>query len=60
MFAILGIVGSRSPGAFAGLVGAAAGVAAVTYDYLATPRRRMMPIEQTVTHPDPDDVAVAK
>ena len=112
MFAILGIVDSRSPGDFAGLViggvviaiimvvgpitGASlnparafgpelvsaigggathwnqylpvyllpglvgAGVATVTYDYLATPRQRMMPIEQAVTHPDPDDVVVAK
>src|SRR3954466_13607672 len=33
-----------------GLVGA--GLAAVTYDYLATPRRRQMPIGQAVTHPD--------
>src|SRR3954449_9751617 len=41
-----------------GLIGA--GVAAVAYDYLATPRQRMMPIEQAVTHPDPDDVVVAK
>ena len=37
---------------------AGAGLAAVTYDWLATPRRRQQPIEQAVTHPDPDDVAV--
>src|SRR3954470_15748764 len=41
-----------------GLVGAA--VAAVTYDYLATPRRRQMPIGQAVTHPDAaDDLVVS-
>jgi glycerol uptake facilitator protein len=111
MFAILGIVDSRSPGDFAGLViggvviaiimvvgpvtGASlnparafgpelvsaigggathwnqyipvyllpglvgAGVGAVAYDFLSTPRRQQMPIAQAVTHPDPDDVAVA-
>jgi glycerol uptake facilitator protein len=112
MFAILGIVDTRSPGDFAGLViggvvvaiimvvgpltGASlnparafgpelvsalgggathwnqylpvyllpglvgAGVAAVAYDYLATPRPQVMPIEHAVTHPDPDDLVVAK
>jgi glycerol uptake facilitator protein len=113
MFAILGIVDSRSPGDFAGLViggvvvaiimvvgpvtGASlnparafgpelvssfgsgathwnqylpvyllpgfvgAGLAAFAYDYLATPRRRAMPIQAAVTHPDPaaGDVAAA-
>jgi len=112
MFAILGIVDSRSPGDFAGIViggvvvaiimvvgpvtGASlnparafgpelisaiksgpthwnqylpvyllpglvgAGLAAVTYDYLATPRRRQMPIGQAVTHPDAaDDLVVS-
>src|SRR5205085_3179870 len=111
MFAILGIVDSRSPGDLAGLViggvviaiimvvgpvtGASlnparafgpelvsaigggathwnqylpvyllpglagAGIAAVAYDYLATPRRQVMPITQAVTHPDPaDDLVV--
>jgi glycerol uptake facilitator protein len=111
MFAILGIVDSRSPGDFAGLViggvviaiimvvgpvtGASlnparafgpelvsaigggathwnqylpvyllpglvgSGIAAVTYDYLSTPRRRVQPIERAVTHPDPaDDLVV--
>jgi glycerol uptake facilitator protein len=41
-----------------GLVGSA--VAAVAYDYLATPRQQTMPIEHAVTHPDPDDYVVAK
>jgi glycerol uptake facilitator protein len=41
-----------------GLVGA--GVAAVTYDYLATPRRRAKPIASAVTHPDPADIVAAK
>src|SRR3954452_20029813 len=112
MYAILGIVDSRSPGDFAGIViggvvvaiimvvgpvtGASlnparafgpelisaiksgpthwnqylpvyllpglvgAGLAAVTYDYLATPRRRQMPIGQAVTHPDAaDDLVVS-
>jgi glycerol uptake facilitator protein len=111
MFAILGIVDSRSPGDFAGLViggvviaiimvvgpitGASlnparafgpelvsaigggathwnqylpvyllpglvgAGVAAVAYDYLSTPRLQTQPIERAVTHPDPaDDLVV--
>jgi glycerol uptake facilitator protein len=112
MFAILGIVDSRSPGDFAGLViggvvvaiimvigpvtGASlnparafgpelvsaigdgathwnqylpvyllpglvgSALAAVSYDYLATPRRRTMPIQQAVTHPDhpADDMIV--
>jgi glycerol uptake facilitator protein len=40
-----------------GLVGS--GLAAVTYDYLATPRRRPKPIASAVTHPDPGDVAPA-
>src|SRR3954467_11915441 len=105
MFAILGIVDSRSPGDLAGIViggavvaiimvigpvaGASlnparafgpelvsaigggathwnqlipvyvlpalvgSGLAAVTYDYLATPRRRAKPIASAVTHPDP-------
>ena len=35
-----------------GLVGAA--LAAFVYDALATPRRVVMPIQQAVTHPDPD------
>jgi glycerol uptake facilitator protein len=39
-----------------GLVGA--GIAAVTYDFLAEPRRRTMPIAEAVTHPDPADAAV--
>jgi glycerol uptake facilitator protein len=112
MFAILGIVDTRSPGDFAGLViggvvvaiimvvgpltGASlnparafgpelvsaigggathwnqylpvyllpglvgAGVATLAYDYLATPRQQAMPIEHAVTHPDPDDLVVAK
>jgi len=112
MFAILGIVDSRSPGDFAGIViggvvvaiimvigpvtGASlnparafgpelvsaigggathwnqylpvyllpglvgSGLAAVTYDYLATPRRRERPIAAAVTHPDPTDLAAAK
>jgi glycerol uptake facilitator protein len=111
MFAILGIVDSRSPGDFAGLViggvvvaiimvigpitgaslnparafgpelisaigngathwnqylpvyllpgFAGAGLAAVAYDYLATPRKQVMPIQQAVTHPDPADRVVA-
>jgi glycerol uptake facilitator protein len=33
------------------------GLAAVTYDYLATPRRRTKPIASAVTHPDPADIA---
>jgi glycerol uptake facilitator protein len=42
-----------------GLVGAA--VAAVAYDYLSTPRRQAMPIQQAVTHPDrADDLVGAK
>jgi hypothetical protein len=36
------------------------GLAAVAYDYLATPRQQTMPIEHAVTHPDPDDYVVAK
>ncbi|HEY3020669.1 MAG TPA: MIP/aquaporin family protein [Solirubrobacteraceae bacterium] len=112
MFAILGIVDSRSPGDFAGIViggvvvaiimvvgpvtGASlnparafgpelvsavgggvthwnqylpvyllpglvgSGLAAVAYDYLATPRRRERPIAAAVTHPDPADLAAAK
>jgi glycerol uptake facilitator len=110
MFAILGIVDTRSPGDFAGLViggvviaiimvvgpitGASlnparafgpelvsaigggathwnqylpvyllpalvgSGLAAVAYDYLSTPRRQVMPIQQAVTHPDRDDLVV--
>jgi glycerol uptake facilitator protein len=38
-----------------GLVGS--GLAAVTYDYLATPRRRTKPIASAVSHPDPADIA---
>jgi glycerol uptake facilitator protein len=41
-----------------GLVGS--GLAAVAYDYLATPRRRARPIASAVTHPDPSDLAAAK
>jgi glycerol uptake facilitator protein len=113
MFAILGIVDSRSPGDFAGIViggvvvaiimvvgpvtGASlnparafgpqlvsafgsgathwnqyipvyllpglvgSGLAAFAYDYLATPRRRVQPIESAVTHPEPSapDMAAA-
>jgi glycerol uptake facilitator protein len=113
MFAILGIVDSRSPGDFAGVVigvvvvaiimvmgpitGASlnparalgpelvsaigggathwnqlipvyivpglvgSGLAALVYDYLATPRRVVEPIEEAVTHPDPaaSDLATA-
>jgi glycerol uptake facilitator protein len=113
MFAILGIVDSRSPGDFAGIVigfvvvaiimvmgpitGASlnparafgpelvsaigggvthwnqlvpvyivpglvgSGLAALVYDYLATPRRVEEPIEEAVTHPDPaaGDLAAA-
>lgn len=42
-----------------GLVGAT--LAAFTYDFLAEPRRREMPIKAAVTHPDPDagDIAAA-
>jgi glycerol uptake facilitator protein len=110
MFAILGIVDTRSPGDFAGIViggvvvaiimvvgpvtGASlnparafgpelvsaigggathwnqllpvyvlpglvgSGLAAVAYDYLSTPRRQVMPIQQAVTHPDRDDLVV--
>jgi glycerol uptake facilitator protein len=110
MFAILGIVDTRSPGDFAGIViggtvvaiimvvgpvtGASlnparafgpelisaigsgpthwnqylpvyllpglvgAGVAALAYDFLSTPRRQVMPIQQAVTHPDRDDLVV--
>jgi glycerol uptake facilitator protein len=36
------------------------GLAAVTYDYLATPRRRAKPIASAVTHPDPSDIVAAK
>jgi glycerol uptake facilitator protein len=36
------------------------GIAAVTYDYLATPRRRAKPIASAVTHPDPVDIVAAK
>jgi glycerol uptake facilitator protein len=39
-----------------GLVGA--GLAAVAYDFLSTPRRQVMPIQQAVTHPDRDDLVV--
>jgi glycerol uptake facilitator protein len=41
-----------------GLVGG--GIAAVTYDYLATPRKRPRPIASAVTHTDPGDLAAAK
>jgi glycerol uptake facilitator protein len=47
-----------------GLVGA--GLAAVVYDLLATPRKVVQPIEEAVKHPDPavdgaaHDVAAAK
>jgi glycerol uptake facilitator protein len=36
------------------------GLAAVTYDYLATPRRQAKPIASAVTHPDPGDIVAAK
>jgi glycerol uptake facilitator protein len=36
------------------------GLAAVTYDYLATPRRRAKPIASAVTQPDPGDIVAAK
>ena len=41
-----------------GLAGAAA--AAFTYDFLATPRKRVQPIESAVTHPDPVEALAAK
>lgn len=41
-----------------GLVGSA--LAAFAYDALATPRKRVQPIEQAVTHPDPRDMVAAK
>jgi glycerol uptake facilitator protein len=41
-----------------GLIGSA--VAAVAYDYLSTPRRQVMPIQQAVTHPDRDDLVVTR
>ena len=34
-----------------------AGLAAVTYDFLAEPRRRQRPIAEAVTHPEPADLA---
>ena len=76
MLAILGIVDSRSPGDFAGVVIgggttqwaqlapvyilpglAGAGLAAVVYDALATPRKVTAPIKSAVTHPDTADAA---
>ena len=41
-----------------GFVGAAA--AAFAYDFLATPRKRVQPIESAVTHPDPVEALAAK
>jgi glycerol uptake facilitator len=41
-----------------GFAGAAA--AAFTYDFLATPRKRVQPIESAVTHPDPVEALAAK
>jgi glycerol uptake facilitator protein len=41
-----------------GLVGA--GVAAFAYDWLATPRKRLQPIHDAVTHPEPADLVAAK
>jgi glycerol uptake facilitator protein len=112
MFAILGIVDSRPPGDFAGIViggvvvaiimvigpitaaslnparafgpevalsiadgtthwnqlipvyilpgFAGAALAAFAYDFLATPRKRVQPIESAVTHPDPVEALAAK
>ena len=41
-----------------GLAGAA--VAAFAYDFLATPRKLLQPIESAVTHPDPVEALAAK